>query len=97
MAAFDPWPGNLHMNDRHLPLVVYVTIQRYSIGIDYIPHLVHRIRVTHIFCSWKFVPVNLPHGFLSSLHPLPSGNPLFVLCIYNSVSVLLYLLICFVF
>ena len=29
--------------------------------------------------------------------PIPSGNHLFVLCIYNSASILLYLFICFVF
>ena len=26
--------------------------------------------MTHLFCSCKFIPLNLPHLFLSSLHPL---------------------------
>ena len=61
---------------------------------------VHVITVTHLFLfySWKLVSPNLPHQFLSSLTPLNcllSGNHQFVLCTYDSVSVLLYLFICF--
>ena len=41
--------------------------------------------VTHLFYNWKFVPLNLPHLFLSVLQPLTSGNHLFLLCIYSSV------------
>ena len=41
----------------------------------------------------KFTPPSLPHLFLSSPHP--SGYHLFVLCVYESVSVILHLFICF--
>jgi len=53
--------------------------------------------MTHLFCNWKFVPLNPPHLFHSSLFSSHLGNHLFVLCIYESVSVLPWLLICFVF
>ena len=58
-------------------------------------HTVHFIPVTHLFCNWKFVPLNLTHLLLSSPHP--SSKHLFVLCIYNSFFVLLCLFICSVF
>lgn len=37
-----------------------VTIQNYYI-IDYIPHAVHFITMTHLFHNWEFVLLNLPH------------------------------------
>ena len=43
-----------------------VTIKWYYIVVDYIPHMVHFIFITHLFCNWKFVPLNLLHLFLSS-------------------------------
>ena len=30
---------------------------------DYVPHTVHFIPMTHLFCNWKDVPLNLPHLF----------------------------------
>ena len=48
-------------------------------------------------CNWMFVPLNFPHLFHSFPYPLPSGNQPFVLCMCESISVLLYLFICFVF
>ena len=42
-----------------------VTIQRYYIIIGYIPHTMHFIAVIHLFCNFKFVPLNLLHQFLS--------------------------------
>ena len=30
---------------------------------DYVPHTVHFIPMTHLFCNWKDVPFNLPHLF----------------------------------
>ena len=57
-------------------------------------HIVHFICVTHLFHKWKFVPLNFPHLFISSL-TLPSGNHLFIL--YNTVSVLFCLFIWFIF
>ena len=41
----------------------------------------------HLFCNGKFVPLNLPHIFLSSPHPASLWQPP-VLSIYNSVSVM---------
>ena len=58
---------------------------------DCIPHTVHFVPMTHLLCNWKFTPPNFPHLFLSSPTTVPSGNHLFVLSIYNSVSVLLCL------
>ena len=77
-----------------------VTIKSYYVIIDYILHTVHFTPMTHLFCNQKFVPFNLPQLFLLSPTPtrlLPSGNHLFVLCIYDCVSVLLCLSICFIF
>ena len=53
----------------------------------------------HLFCNWKFVPLHLPHLFLSSPHPLSSGSQMFVLCIYNSCFcfVMLIHLFCFLY
>ena len=76
----------------------YVVIQGYYIVIDYILCIVRFITGTHLFCNWKFGPLYFPLLFLSSPTTLlPSGNHLFVLCIYNSVPILLYLFTCFVF
>ena len=43
--------------------------------------------MTHLYL--KFVPLNLTHLFISFPASFPSGNHLFVLCIYGSVSVIL--------
>ena len=51
--------------------------------LPHIPHTVHFIPVTLLFCNWKCVPLNRPHLFLSSPHP--SGSHLFVLCICDSL------------
>ena len=64
--------------------------------IDYILHIVHFITMTHLFCSWKFAPHILHHLFLSLQILLPSGKHMILLCIYDSVSVLLHFFICFV-
>ena len=74
------------------PRLSLVTIcrQRYYIIIDYIPHTVHFIPVTHLLCSWKFVPLNRPHPFLSSPHPSLATTCLF------SVSITLFLF-CYVY
>ena len=48
------------------PLTTFVTIQRYYIAIDYIVHTVYFIPVTHLFCNWKFIPLNFLHLFHSS-------------------------------
>ena len=54
--------------------------------------------MTHLFCNWKLVPlINLPHLSHSSHIPLPSGNYLFGLCIYESVSVFICLFTCYAF
>ena len=58
------------------------------------PH-VPFILLTRLFCNWNFLPLHLPHLFLSSPNPLPSSNYLFVLCICSSVSVRLYVFISF--
>ena len=54
--------------------------------IEYVNHAEHFTPLTHLFCNWKFVHLNLPHPFLFSPTPFPSGNHQFVLCIYDSVS-----------
>ena len=41
------------------------TIQRYYIITGCIPHAMHFTAVTHLFCNWKFVLLNLLHQFLS--------------------------------
>ena len=76
----------------------YVVMQGYYIVIDYILCIVYFITVTHLFCNWKFGLLYFPLLFLSSPTTLlPSGNHLFVLYIYNSVPILLYLFTCYCF
>ena len=48
-------------------LTTFVTMQRYYIMIDNIPHTVHIIPMTHLCCNWTVVPLNLPYLF----SPLP--------------------------
>ena len=44
--------------------------------------MVHFIFMTHLFCHWKFIPLNLPHlFFFLPLLPLTLEN-MFVLCLY---------------
>ena len=33
--------------------------------IDDTPHTIHCISMTHLFCNWRFVPINPLHFFLS--------------------------------
>jgi len=54
--------------------LITVCHQRHYISIDYIPHIVHFISMTHLHCSWKCVPLSQPHSFLT--FPLPSLSPL---------------------
>ena len=72
-------------NDHHNKSSYDISPQRYYLVIDYIPHTVHLIPMTHLFCKWKFVSLYLPHLFLSS--PTPS---LVTICLF-SVSVTLFL------
>ena len=45
--------------------------------------------MTHLFCNWKFVPLDLPHVFHFSFQPLlVSSNHLFALCICDFVLML---------
>ena len=45
--------------------------------------------MTHLFCNWKSVPVDLPHIFHFSFQSLLfSSNHLFALCIYDFVLIL---------
>ena len=64
---------------------------------DYIPHAVHYIPVTCLFCNQSMY-VLIPFTYFScSVALLPSGHQYFVLCTYESVSVMYCLFICFVF
>ena len=65
-----------------------VSIQRYYLIIAHIVPTLKMIPITHIFFNWKFVSLNLPpftNLILRLLDPFPSGNHLFVCCIYVSV------------
>ena len=78
----------LYISDHHKSVQLqYVTIWRYYIVIDCIPHTVHFISMTGLFHNWNLVPVTLLQLFLSSPPSLPSGNHLFVLYSYTSVDV----------
>ena len=45
--------------------------------------------MTHLFCNWKLVPLDLPHIFHCSFKPLLFlSNHLFALCIYDFVLIL---------
>ena len=50
-----------------------------AIIIGYIPNTVHFISVTHLFCSWKSVPPNLP------IHcPSSDPSPLKTTCMFSA-------------
>ena len=61
-------------------------MQRYYITINSVPHTVHLIPVLHLFYNWKFVPLNLPHIFISSLRfTLETAQVPFLLLFSHSV------------
>ena len=62
--------------------------------IDCISHTVYFIPMIHLFCNWKFVPLNSVTYFFCPLNPLPSGNHLFNLC---KVTLVLFSFFCFLF
>ena len=72
-------------------------MQSYYNIIDHIPYAVLYIPMSYLFYNWKLVSLNLFHLFRLPLTPLPSSNHQFDLCVYESVSVLFYLFLCFVF
>lgn len=78
--------------------LVTVTTQKVCSVIDYIPHSEHFTPMTHVFHSWKAASLKISLTyFFAHFNCIPSHNPLFVLCIHNTISALLCLLICFVF
>ena len=68
--------------------VSLVTICRFTknIVIDYIPHIERFTPTTLLFCNWKFVTLNLPHLFLSSLHPYSTIFNEHFLCIWHRIN-----------
>ena len=70
--------------------LVTICHQSYYNIIDYIPHAVHFIPVTYFKTGSLYLLISLT-DFVYPPSSLPSGNPLFVPCIYESVFV------CFVF
>ena len=66
-------------------------MQRYYIVTDYIPHSVHFIPVTHLFCNWKFVPINLNYQFPPH-KAIPYGNHLFFSL--HLIALFLYFYVC---
>ena len=72
-------------------------MQSYDNIIDYIPYVVRFITVIYLFYNWKFVLRNSLHLFHPYSFPLLAALNEFVLCIYESVSILLCLFIFFVF
>ena len=67
----------------------YTTIQRCYLVTDYIQHSVHFTTVTHLFCNWKSVPLNLPHLFLS----FTLSSPLVTSWLF-SITPFLFLSVC---
>ena len=84
------WYFYTFQNDHLSVLLPSITIQRKDIIIIFISHTVHFISVVHLFCNWKFVPLYLPHSFLSSSHLLWQPP---VLCVDDCFG----LFICFAF
>ena len=56
-------------------------MQSYYNIIDYIPYAAYYISVNYFLYSWRFIILNPLH----LLHPTPSGNHSFILCIYENV------------
>ena len=79
-AAGHPWP---------IPLQETLKHSRYCIVIDYSPYTVHFILLTPLFFSWHFVYLNRPHLFAFP-NPLSSGHHLFILWMYNCISVFFF-------
>ena len=76
---------DISIDFKTIMMISLVTICHHAeiyIIIEYIPHIVHFMPVTHLFCYCKLVPLNPPHLFPSSPHPdtsflfevNPSGN-----------------------
>ena len=55
----------------------------------FISYSVYDIPVTYLFYNWKFVSVNPLHLFCPTLHSTLSSNHQLVLCIYESISILM--------
>ena len=77
-------------------ILEWVSISFSNISLNYWPYPPHSfVPMIHLFCSWKFLSLNLPYLLLSFPHLLTLGNHLLVLCLSDSVS--LWLSICSVF
>ena len=79
-------------NDEHDKSSYHLSLTSFYNIIDSVSHCVHFILITHLFCNWKFVPLNLPHLF----HPsCLLSSPLATICLL-SVSMDLFLFCYFV-
>ena len=79
------------MHFKMINKISLVIIQSYYNIIDYIPHVVYFIHMTHLFYNRK------SHLFHPSPHPLPLWLLRVFVSICESISVLLGLVICFLF
>jgi len=95
--------GLLH-SDVHFHALWMITINiiiiclhtNYGSITDQIPYTVYCIPVAYLFYYWRFVPLNPLHLFNPPIpSPLPSGIHQFVLCVYESVFILVFCLTLF--
>ena len=70
----------------------FLVMLRHYIILDYIPHIVHFISMTHSFCIWNVIPFNLLQIYIASLHSFP-----LCLSLYLWLYFWLVIFICFVF
>ena len=76
----------------HFKMITMVSLIRYVTS-----YWLYSLHCTFHTCSIYFATescyLNLTHLFLTSTHPLPSGNHLFVLCIHNCFCFVMFVLI----
>ena len=82
-------------NNRHDKSSCHLSPYKDYIVIDYILHNVFVMPITHLFCIWKFVPLNLPHLFFSSSNFNPLQQPSACSRDLQLIFVLLHLFTCF--
>ena len=67
MQSFSILPND-HHNKSNYYLSPYIDT---TLVLAIFPHTIHFVPITHVFCNWKLVPLNLPHLFHSFPHPSP--------------------------
>ena len=83
----------MHYEMITINLIIICPHTNYDCIIDHIPYALYYIPVAYLFYYWRFVPLNPLHLFNPPIpSPLTSGIHQFVLCICESVFILVFCL-----